>query len=326
MSIIRNQKGVTLQFSKIGATWLSCKLPLSENQVREVILTCQSPENNSLAFIGSTIGRYANRIKNAIIEKDNQVYNLNANQGVHQLHGGIDGFYNRIWKTISHQPNRIIFGLISEDGDQGFPGEIKVTVDYLLTDSNQVMINYIATTDQTTPINLTNHAYFNLDGEGDILGHQLYVNADYYLAVDSEGIPISQLTPVEQGNMDLRHLDTIGQTLLSSADRQQLQGYDHAYLLNHENQKLEKPIARLISNDKKVEMKVFTDKPAIQIYTGNHLGGVAGDKGFFENYQGIALETEFLPDSPNCKHRGHETCWFTSKQFYCYTTIYQFYF
>lgn len=323
---IQNCHGVKLQFSAIGATWLSCKLPLSHNHEREILLPCPSPHNNSAAFIGATIGRYANRIKEAVIQLDNRHYALNANQSIHQLHGGAGGFHTRTWQRLSHQTNRIIFGLISTDGDQGFPGQVKATVDYFITDHNQVMINYIATTDHTTPINLTNHAYFNLDGCGTILTHQLSVDADYYLPVDKHGIPLNGLVAVEDGMMDLRQPKPIGESLLSCPDRQRLGGYDHAYLLNHTDPKREKAVAKLISGDQKVKMTVCTNKPALQIYTGNHLAVVDTASHRLQNYQGIALETEFLPDSPNRHDWPHESSWFTAEQFYCYTTGYQFYF
>lgn len=324
--ILINQKGMKLQISPVGATWLSCQLPLTKEVNREVLLRCQNPHDNSDAYIGATIGRYCNRIKNAVIQNKDSSYQLKANQDNHQLHGGKNGFHTKVWQILTQQTNRLIFGLISPDGDEGFPGQVKATVDYLLTENNQVVINYIATTDKCTSINLTNHAYFNLDGKGDILNHQLSVDADYYLPVDKSGIPQNHLLPVAGSDMDLRTLQPLGTNLLQGTDKKQAKGYDHAYLLNRQNNTLTKSAAKLVSSDKQVTMEVFTNKPAIQVYTGNNLCGINGDKGVLSNYQGIALETEFLPDSPNRPDWPHESCWFEPSQFYCYTTIYQFVF
>lgn len=323
---LRNRSGMCLTFSPIGATWLSCQLPLPDHSVREVLLSCQDPQQNSEAFIGATIGRYSNRINQATITCHSTTHLLDANQGQHQLHGGSQGFHTLPWQVVSQQANRVIFGLISPNEDQGFPGQVYVTVDIMLTEQNAVMINYLATTDQLTPLNLTNHAYFNLDGQGNILGHQLYVDADYYLPVTQEGIPIDHLSPVEQGDMDLRELQPIAHHFERSTERQRLGGYDHAYLLNQAARTGQKPAAKLVAADRKVTLEVFTNKPAIQVYTGNHLQGIKGANQVYQNYSGIALETEFLPDSPNRPDWPHESCWLAPNQFYCYTTTYQFYF
>ncbi|QIQ21244.1 galactose-1-epimerase [Zophobihabitans entericus] len=321
---LHNHSGMTLQFSPIGATWLSCLLPLSDGSIRDVLLQCADVSQNSEAFIGSTIGRYSNRIKNATLQHNFTHYQLIANQGTHQLHGGVQGFHTQRWQMINQQQNRVIFGLMSENGEQGFPGEVKATVDFMLTEQNEVVINYIATTDKLTPINLTNHAYFNLDGGGDIKEHQLYVDADYYLPVDREGIPESDLKSVTAGDMDLRELQKISEHFLRSKDRQLLNGYDHAYLLNPAAKNLQQPAVVLVSSDQEVTLQVLTNKPAVQIYTGNNLKGTKGKMGIYQNYAGIAIETEFLPDSPNRPDWPHQSSWFNDKEFYCYTTIYRF--
>lgn len=321
---LSNRLGTVLEFANVGATWMSCRVVLKNGLAREVLLGCYDPWHNSDGYLGATVGRYANRIKNATFKSGEQVYSLVANQGKHQLHGGTAGFSQRAWHCLLQQSDRVIFAIVSDDNEQGFPGRVMVTVDYLLTADNRLVINYLAQTDKTTPINLTNHAYFNLDGQGDARAQKVYIDADKYLPVNSEGIPLRSLKPVEEGDMDLRSLRKITERFLESPVRQVTKGYDHAYLLNEGARQMAKPAAILRSADEKVEMKVYTNKPAIQLYTGNFLAGIKDRQGrAYQAYQGVALETEFLPDSPNRKW-PHESCYLRPEQFYNYMTIYEF--
>lgn len=323
---LKNQTGLTAVFSTLGATWLSCQVNLTQYGNREILLGCQDLHQHNGSYMGMTIGRYANRISNASISNNNKCYQLEANYGQHQLHGG-DSFNEQNWTIILQQENRVIFAITSPNGEKGFPGEVNVTVDYLLNNDNQLLITYLATTTEATPINLTNHAYFNLDGVGDARNQILSVNSDYYLPVDNEGIPNEQLQQVEHRKMDLRSPVKLLDTFFDSDDRIIARGYDHAYLLNESAQNMSKPAATLISADQLIKMNVWTNKPAIQIYSGNHLQGIKSRDGtIYNDYAGIALETEFLPDSPNHHDYPHESCWFKPNEFYCYSTNYEFIF
>lgn len=329
MSIVKivtlnNKHGMSIKISNYGATWLSCILPI-EKQEREVLLGCQSIEHykKQEAYLGATIGRYANRIANAELEVKGQHFLLSANQGVNQLHGGKIGFDKQLWEIQKQTDQKITFCLISPDGDQGFPGELKTTVTYTLTDDNQVTITFNAITTKLTPVNLTNHAYFNLDGETgkDILSHTLQVNADYYLPVDANGIPNNDLVSVTKHDMDLRQPRRLSDRILESTERQLIGGYDHAYLLN----KTQPFDAQLTSSDRKVIMDVITTKPALQVYTGNFLQHTPNrQNGTYDNFAGIALEAQFLPDSPNHPHWSQPSCWLKPNQIYQYYTSYRF--
>jgi aldose 1-epimerase len=211
-------------------------------------------------YVGATIGRYANRIR----KKDGTV----------QLHGGPDGFDRRVWQVAKVTDRSVQFTLISSDGDQGFAGELHASVTYTLSDDFAIKIDWEAITSKPSPVCLTNHAYFNLDGEGDVLDHQLRVNADDYLPVDSMGLPTSGLQLVEQTDFDLR-----SPKQLKNAMR-----FDHAFALT------DVLAAELTSGDRRVTMQLRTDQPALQVYTGN---------GLTPTHAGIALEPEYLPDTAN---------------------------
>ncbi len=321
---LSNRQGMTIKLSNWGATWLSCQLPVA-GQNREVLLGCKNLEQyaQQKAYLGATIGRYANRIANATIEINGINYSLSANQGTNQLHGGKFGFDKQLWHIQSQSDKQVIFTLISPDGDQGFPGELKVEVTYKLTDDNQVILSFNAITTKTTPVNLTNHAYFNLDGETskDILNHTLQVNADFYLPVDHSGIPNSDLVSVNRYDMDLRRPKFIAERFLESPIRQITGGYDHAYLLN----KSQSIAAKLISADKKVKMNVKTTLPALQIYTGNFLKHTPNrHNGQYNNFAGIALEAQFLPDSPHHPDWPQPSCYLEPQQTYHHQICYQF--
>ena len=187
---------MTVQFMDWGATWLSCKVPVN-GEVREVLLGCKVEDYpHQTAYLGASVGRYANRIANAQFELGERTIQLVANQGKHQLHGGKEGFDKRRWKVEECGQNFVRFSLVSPDGDQGFEGNVQVNVIYTLNDENSVKIEYEAESDKDTALNLTNHAYFNLENAeqgSDVRNHTLRLNADFYLPVDGEGIPNSPL-------------------------------------------------------------------------------------------------------------------------------------
>ncbi|CAI0823398.1 galactose-1-epimerase [Serratia fonticola] len=327
LTTLKNAAGMTVTLMDWGATWLSALLPLKSGEQRELLLGCQTPQDylHQGAYLGATVGRYANRIAHASLNIDGKPHPLIANQGEHQLHGGPNGFHARRWQIVKQDEQQVVYQLHSPDGDQGFPGNLDVTLTYRLTADHRLEIEYQAQTDRACPVNLTNHAYFNLDGAGhDARQQRLQLFADRYLPVDGDGIPSAELTAVAGTGMDFRQPKTLQQDLLRDRDQQRVKGYDHAYLLHDTCHGLASPAAHLWSADGKVAMTVFTTAPALQLYSGNYLGGTpARDGGSYQNYAGIALESEFLPDSPNHPEWPQPDCWLQPGQRYQSATHYQ---
>ncbi|MFZ4834752.1 galactose-1-epimerase [Rouxiella sp. Mn2063] len=326
---LKNISGTTATLMDWGATWLSLQLPLQDAKPRELLLGCQHPADYLIqrAYLGATLGRYANRIANATIEIDGKPHLLTANQRGNQLHGGPEGFDKRRWQILSHSAQQVSFQLVSADGDQGFPGELTAQVDYALTEDNRLEIRYQASVDKLCPVNLSNHAYFNLDGEGtDARQQTLQLFADQFLPVDSDGIPQDRLVDVANSGMDFRIAKTVAKDFLQDSYQQRVKGYDHAYLLRHSCHHAANPAAHLWSADGRVKMSVFTSAPALQLYSGNFLSGAINRAGGqYPNYSGIALESQFLPDSPNHANWPQRSCWIKPGQIYHSSTAYQFF-
>ncbi|MGR6980941.1 galactose-1-epimerase [Testudinibacter sp. P27/CKL/0425] len=301
---LSNPNGMKVRLTDWGATWLACQLPIV-GQLRDVVLGCKTVAEHSKqgAYLGATVGRFANRIANAAFTLNGKHYQLDANQQQkHQLHGGSQAFDKRRWQILAHSDDSVEFGLHSPDGDQGFAGNVEVKVRYRLRDDNGLLVEFDALADQDTPLNLTNHTYFNLDGESaeqNVLQHRLKIDADFYLPVDSEGIPKAPLTTVAGSGFDFRQAKTLAQDFLSDADQQLVAGYDHAFLLAHHG--LDgAPQVELTSANGDMSLQVFTDQPAIQVYSGNFLANTPNRSGsVYANHAGVALETQSLPDTPN---------------------------
>lgn len=299
---LRNNAGMVVTLMDWGATLLSARIPFSDGSVREALLGCASPEcyQDQAAFLGASIGRYANRIANSRYTFDGETVTLSPSQGVNQLHGGPEGFDKRRWQIVNQNDRQVLFALSSDDGDQGFPGNLGATVQYRLTDDNRISITYRATVDKPCPVNMTNHVYFNLDGEqSDVRNHKLQILADEYLPVDEGGIPHDGLKSVAGTSFDFRSAKIIASEFLADDDQRKVKGYDHAFLLQAKGDG-KKVAAHVWSADEKLQLKVYTTAPALQFYSGNYLGGTPS-RGTepYTDWQGLALESEFLPDSPN---------------------------
>ncbi|GAL17962.1 aldose 1-epimerase [Vibrio maritimus] len=300
---LSNAAGMEITVMDIGAAWLSCKVPV-DNSLREVLLGVSSIEDyeRQQVYLGSTVGRYANRIAGGKFSIDGNSYQVDTNQAGNCLHGGRDGFDKRRWSIVKQTPNSVAFELTSHDGDQGFPGELKAQVCYALSDENAVTIEYQASTTKATTINLTNHAYFNLlsaDGDDTILGHSLRLDTEYYLPTNSVGIPLGDSLSSRGSAFDFTVAKTLDCYAMEDEQLKQAKGYDHCYVSTRPHDE-DKPLAWLQSPDDKVVLTVSTTKPGIQVYTGNWLAGTPNRKGgVYSDYQGIALETQYLPDSPN---------------------------
>jgi aldose 1-epimerase len=248
---------------------------------------------------GAIIGRYANRIKGASFELNGIRYQLSKNNGNNILHGGWKGFDKKVWTVIEENENNnaLVLQYISKDGEEGFPGNLKVTVTYQYTDLDELHIIYTAETDHPTPINLTNHPYFNLTGSvsNNIAEHLVYISAEHYLPVDNTGIPTGEIAKVRGTRFDFMQLKKIGQGIESGAT----EGYDHNYVLYRTGPNEPSAIVQEHSSGRTLE--IFTDQPGIQFYTGNSLDGTMyTDDGLAISRQSaLCLETQHYPDAPN---------------------------
>lgn len=324
---LRNDAGMVVTLMDWGATLLSARIPLSDGSVRETLLGCASPEQypEQAAFLGASIGRYANRIANSRYTFDGATIELLPSQGDNQLHGGPDGFDKRRWQIVNQNDRQVLFALTSDDGDQGFPGNLCATAQYRLTDDNRISITYRATVDKPCPVNLTNHVYFNLDGDKtDVRQHKLQILADEYLPVDEMGIPHDGLKSVAGSTFDFRSPKIIASEFLADDDQRKVKGYDHAFLLQAQGN-ARTPAAQVWSQDEKLRMVVYTSAPALQFYSGNFLGGTPSrGPEAYEDWQGLALESEFLPDSPNHLEWPQPDCFLRPGEEYASVTEYQF--
>ncbi len=325
---LTNANGMTVSFMDIGATWLSCTLPLN-GEPREVLLRSENMAKHmkQSTYFGVIVGRFANRLSKGQFEIGGKRYQLDINNGENALHGGLEGFDKRRWSVAEHDSQHVVFTLHSQDGDQGYPGNLEVKVIYTLTDNNELSIAYEAKTDKDCPVNLTNHAYFNLAGEGsdeNALAHKLQMNAAYYLPTDAGLIPTGEQKPVVGTSFDFTVPKLIRKDFLEEQDQKTAGGYDHAFVLKPEVNDGVSAAAVLIAPKEDVVMRVKTTKPAIQLYTGNFIAGTSGASKVYESYDGLALETQYFPDGPNKPEWGLNSGVLSSGGCYQHQTVYQF--
>ncbi|MCM2415670.1 aldose epimerase family protein [Streptomyces sp. RKAG290] len=257
-------------------------------------------------FFGALIGRFANRIAHGRFTLDGTAYQVPANDRGHALHGGPDGFHTRVWQAAGESTATaatLRLTLHSPDGDMGFPGALDVTVTYTLDAAGTLALDYTATTDRATVLNLTNHAYFDLSARGDIRGHTIQVDADSYLPVDEQGIPEGPATPVHATPFDLTAPSTVGERItLPDEQLRRAGGFDHCWILHEPATPGElRRAARLTAPGAERVMEVWTTEPGIQVYTANQLDGTmaAPGGGHHDRHSAVCLETQHLPDSPN---------------------------
>ena len=301
---LANDKGLKAEIITYGATLVSVEVPDRDGRCENITLNMASLDDYIAGhpFFGSVVGRYANRISNACFTLDGKQYALAANIGKNHLHGGEIGFDKRIWRAEPVEGDGFValkLTYVSPDGEEGYPGELTVAVVYTLTDDNRLEMSYTATTDKTTHVNLTNHAYWNLGGQnsGDVLDHELMLNADRYLSVDEGCIPLGPLVPVKETEMDFTSPKTIGSRIDETGG-----GYDHCYVLNktagdNAGEKLSS-VARIHDPKSGRLMEILTTQPAVQLYTANFLDG-GPRSGGFKKHAAFCLETQHYPDSPN---------------------------
>jgi aldose 1-epimerase len=307
--VLKNKNGLEATFTNYGQRLVSLMVPDKNGVFEDIVLgfsTLKEYQTKKGAYFGATIGRYANRIANGEFSINGKTYKLATNSGKNHLHGGVKGFNNVVWDAQQLKNNEIEFTRISPDMEEGYPGNLRLTVRYTLTNDNELQITYYATTDKATIVNLTHHSFFNLAGEGngDVNNHLLMINADFFTPVNQDLIPIGALQKVKGTPFNFTSFKPIGQDL--NEDNQQLQyaaGYDQNYVLNKtlKNRQGLVLAAKVIEPNSGRIMEVYTNEPGIQFYEGNFLdGSVTGKRGKSYVFRGaFCLETQHFPNSPN---------------------------
>lgn len=295
---LRNSAGSEARIITYGGTVVSLKVPDREGKFGEVVLGLGSLADyeSQKFFLGSLIGRYANRIAKGKFTLGGKTYTLATNNGENHLHGGVRGFDRVVWRAtgfVDHGRANLKLTYISKDGEEGYPGTLNVEVTYSLTEANELKVAYQAASDKDTICNLTQHSYFNLRGSGDILDHELMINADKFTPTDSGSIPTGELRSVKGTPFDFLTPTAIGKRI--SDDNEQLKfgnGYDHNWVLNKKGKELSLA-AKLSDPVSGRVMEVWTTEPGLQFYSGNFLEGP------FAHRSGLCLEAQVFPDSPN---------------------------
>jgi aldose 1-epimerase len=304
---LTNTHGVEVRAMTYGGIIVSLRVPDRKGQLADIVLGHDKAEGYipNPPYLGAIVGRYANRIANGTFTLDGKTYTLPKNDGPNTLHGGMTRTFDKVlWDGEPLKgKNGVAFSYLSKDGEEGFPGNLKVTVTYTLTDSNELVIDYTATTDKATPINVSQHSYFNLKGEGngDILDHEIMINADKFTPVDKNLIPTGELRAVKGTPFDFTTSTKIGTRIEDSYEQMVLgHGYDHNFVLNRKGAGLSLA-ARVYEPTTGRALEVSTTQPAIQFYSGNFLdGSVTGKEGHvYKRRYGLCLETQHYPDSPN---------------------------
>lgn len=304
---LTNGAGLTARIMNHGGTILSLNVPDRDGNFADVVLGHDSAAEyeDGGPYFGCLVGRFANRIKEGAFTLDGTEYSLPINNGPNALHGGLRGFDKKIWSgEILASENAVRLHCVCADGEEGYPGELQVTVTYTLSEENELILDYRAETDKATPLNMTNHSYFNLAGhDSGYIGNQvMMVNADAFLPTDAMNIPYGEERSVEGTPFDFRQPVTLGARI--DADDEQIRfgaGYDHNYCLNKKESGELSLAARAEDPQSGRMMEVFTTEPGVQLYTANYLDGSLSGKGGFnyERRNAFCLETQHYPDSPN---------------------------
>ena len=303
---LRNANGVVTQITNYGGRVVNLFVPDRDGNFEDIVLGYSDLNgflNSNEVYYGTLIGRFGNRIAKGQFTLNDEMYELATNNGPNHLHGGPGGFHNVVWDAVQQDDRTLLLSYLSVDGEEGYPGNLQVNVTYELTDDNELKIQYWATTDKPTHVNLTHHSFFNLKGagEGDVNDHLMQINASYFTPVDEGLIPTGEIRPVEGTPFDFRKLTSIGERI--DQDDQQLiygLGYDHNWILVEATEGLTFA-AKVVEPASGRTMEVYTNEPAIQFYGGNFLNGSdIGKYGKVYAYRGaLCLETQHYPDSPN---------------------------
>jgi aldose 1-epimerase len=302
---LANANGVEVVLSSLGAAIHTIRTPDREGRPADVVLGFETLDQwvANPTFFGVVVGRYANRIAGGRFTLDGATYTLATNNGPNHLHGGTRGFDKVVWRAeplAEADGDAVRFTYVSADGEEGYPGTLTASVVYTLTANNELRLDYTATTDKATVVNLSNHAYFNLAGTGTVLAHELQIDADRYTPVDATLIPTGELAPVEGTPFDFRQATAIGARI--TADHEQIRiggGYDHNFVLNGAAGELRLAV-RAFDPSSGRTLDVHTTEPGVQLYSGNFANPIAGRNGdSYPRHGGFCLETQHFPDSPN---------------------------
>jgi aldose 1-epimerase len=302
-------RGLEVRAITYGAIIVSVRVPDRRGAIGDVVLGFDDLQGylERSRYFGAVVGRYGNRIANGRFTLDGRTFQLATNNGRNHLHGGVKGFDKVVWQAQPDRPEggaRVTFSYTSRDGEEAYPGTVNARVSYAVTDRNELVVEYEAATDAPTPINLTQHSYFNLAGEGraDILGHVLALDADEFLPVDETMIPTGEIAAVSGTPFDFRRPTSIGSRI--DAVHEQLtrgSGYDHNFVL--QGAPGLRRAAHVVEPGSGRTLEISTTEPGVQFYSGNHLAGQAGKGGHaYQRRSGFCLETQHFPDSPNHSH------------------------
>lgn len=293
---IENSAGAYLEVTNFGATLVSCVVPAQNKQLKNVVLGFPSLSGyvSDTCYIGSTVGRFANRIGNARFTLDGVEYTLDKNDGCNSNHGGFNGFHKKVFASRVEQ-DRVTFEISSPDGEGGFPGNLQVSVTYHWNDACELRIEYSAKADAKTIVNLTNHAYFNLSGSDTILDHLLCMNAGYMLECTSGYVPTGKILKGDRVPGEWR---SIRKSVKESGERRS--GLNTYYLLDQDNDWKE-PVCALADPHSGIQLTVYTSYPGVQVYTGDFLTSAGPGHHYkpYGNFEGMCLECQYPPDTPN---------------------------
>ena len=300
---LTNRAGMQVALTDYGARLVSALVPDKNGDLIDVVLGFDSIGgylNAVEPYHGATIGRYCNRIAKGKFSLEGKEYTLAQNNGNNSLHGGVEGFHTRVWDRQVSFNKLVNFYYVSPDGEEGFPGEVKTTVTFELSNLNEIIIKFRAFSDTPTVLNLTNHAYFNLNGEGngDVLNHEITIHSDEFLPLDENQIPTGEVFLVEGTAFDFRQAKPLAADINSQEEQIQIaKGFDHSFI---NKRTLSEPIAKAYSKQTGIELQVFSDEPAIHLYSGNFLSDDLGKSGRkYLRYGGFCFEAQHYPDSPN---------------------------
>jgi aldose 1-epimerase len=305
---LTNARGIEVRAMTYGGIIISLRVPDKDGQFNDVVLGYDNLNGYLTAspYFGAIIGRYGNRIAKGRFTLDGKEYTLATNNGPNHLHGGLKGFDKVVWQAESFESQDgvgVVFTYTSPDGEEGYPGNLKTKVTYTLTDQNELIFDYQATTDKATPVNLTQHTYFNVAGDGkrDILGHELLLNSDHFTPIDKTLIPTGEIRSVKGTPFDFTQPTAIG-ARINEKDEQLIfgLGYDHNFVLTRKGAGLSLA-ARVYEPTSGRVMEVYTTEPGVQFYSGNFLDGtITGKQGHvYKQRYGFCLETQHFPNSPN---------------------------
>ncbi|MDE6371093.1 MAG: galactose mutarotase [Duncaniella sp.] len=303
---ITNRHGATATLSNLGACIVSIIVPDREGVMADVVLGYDRPESWMAdgPCMGKVPGRYANRIARGHFTLDGKEYTLAINNGPNALHGGPTGFQNRLWQAHAEGDDTVVMTYSATDGEEGYPGRLSVTAIYTWSDKNELTLRLKAETDAPTVVNLTNHAYFNMDGEdsGTVLDHEMQLNASHWLPTDETQIPTGEIAPVAGTPMDFTAPKQIGRDIHEDFEALKIgKGYDHCWVIDGYMKGQLKEVARLRGPKSGRLLTVSTTQPGVQVYTGNWLEGcpqsISGHP--YHDYDGVAIECQGFPDAPN---------------------------